>query len=155
MKKVTTICALMLLAAGCARQISSNVYSGHAVGEVSSTFAGTIIASRLVTVQDKEYLEENGLGVVGGGVGGAIAGSQIGKGRGNGVATIAGALVGATAGAFAEKALKEQNAMEYVVQLENGDTRTVVQGPDPQYGVGQRVWLMVSHQGRSRVTARN
>ncbi len=148
-------CVAALIAGGCARQISSNVYSGSAVGETSSTYPGVIISARQVTVEDKEYLEENPLGIIGGGVGGAYLGSKIGKGEGNTLATVGGAVAGAVAGAYAEKALKTQNAMEYVVALENGESKTVVQGPDPMMGVGQKVWLMVSHQGRSRVTPRS
>jgi outer membrane lipoprotein SlyB len=143
-----------VISSSCARQISSNVYSGAAVGETSTTYPGVIISARGVVVEDKEYLEQNGLGIIGGGVGGAYLGSKIGKGEGNTLATVGGALAGAAAGAFAEKALKSQNAMEYVVALENGESKTVVQGPEPTMGVGQKVWLMVSYQGRSRITPR-
>jgi outer membrane lipoprotein SlyB len=142
------------ISGGCARQISSNVYSASSVGETSTTYPGVIISARQVTVEDKEYLEQNGLGIIGGGIGGAYLGSKIGKGEGNTLATVGGALAGATAGAFAEKALKSQNAMEYVVALENGESKTVVQGPDPMMATGQKVWLMVSYQGRSRITPR-
>jgi outer membrane lipoprotein SlyB len=147
--------AIVGLSSGCARQISSNVYSGSAVGESSSTYPGVIIGARQVTVEDSEYLEQNALGVVGGGVGGAVLGSQFGKGKGNTLATVGGALAGAAAGAFAEKALKSQNAMEYIVALENGESKTVVQGVDPTMAVGQKVWLIVSYEGRSRVTPRS
>ena len=138
----------------CARQISPDVYAAGAVGETSETYPGVIIHARLVNVQDKERLQENGLGIIGGGVGGVLAGSQIGKGRGNDLAMIGGAIAGATLGALAEKSLKEQNGMEYVVQLENGSTRTVVQGPQPQLSVGQNVYMIVSHAGRSRIISR-
>jgi outer membrane lipoprotein SlyB len=154
---VTVVCfgiVAMVISGGCARQISSNVYSGAAVGETSTTYPGVIIGARQVTVEDKEYLGDNTLGILGGGAGGAYLGSKIGKGEGNTLATVGGAVVGAVAGAFAEKALKSQNAMEYVVALENGESKTVVQGPDPTMGVGQKVWLMVSYQGRSRLTPR-
>jgi len=144
----------LVLSSGCARQISSNVYSGASVGEVSTSSPGVVISARPVTVEDKEYLEENGLGIVGGGVGGALAGSQIGKGRGNTLATIGGGVAGAVAGAYAEKALKTQNAMEYIVSLESGEAKSVVQGMDPVFAVGQKVWVISSHQGRSRVIAR-
>jgi outer membrane lipoprotein SlyB len=143
------------ISGGCARQISSNVYSGDAVGETSSTYPGVVISARSVTVEDKEYLGDNALGIIGGGVGGAYLGSKIGKGEGNTLATVGGALAGAVGGAFAEKALKTQNAMEYVVALENGESKTVVQSPEPMMGVGQKVWLMVSYQGRSRITPRS
>lgn len=142
------------IAGGCARQISSDVYSASSIGETSSTYSGVIISARGVVVEDKEYLGDNGLGIVGGGVGGAVAGSQFGKGSGNTAATVGGAVVGAVAGAFAEKYLKKQNAMEYIVALENGESKTVVQGTDPALTVGQKVWLIVSYEGRSRVISR-
>ena len=154
MKRLVSLFSMAILLAvfssGCARQISSNVYSADSIGETSTTYPGVIISSRQVTVEDKEYLGDNPLGIIGGGVGGAYLGSKIGKGEGNTLATGA----GAAAGAFAEKALKSQNAMEYVIALENGESKTVVQGLEPSMGVGQKVWLMVSHQGRSRVTPR-
>jgi outer membrane lipoprotein SlyB len=146
--------ALFCMTTSCAREISSDVYAADHVGEASTTYAGTIIHSRQVNVQDQERLQDNTLGIVGGGVGGALAGSQIGKGSGNTLATIGGAVVGATAGAFAEKALKSQNGMEYVVQLENGQAMTVVQGPSPAFSVGQTVYVIVGQQGRSRIIAR-
>ena len=139
---------------GCARQISSNVYSAGSVGEASETYPGVIISARAVEVEDQEYLGDNTLGIIGGGVGGALIGSTIGKGGGNTLATVAGGLIGATGGAFAEKALKSQQGMEYVVTLDNGQSRTVVQGIDPQLSIGQNVFLMVSHHGRSRIVAR-
>lgn len=144
----------LFLSTGCARQISSDVYTASSVGEVSSSAPGVIISARQVTIEDKEYLEENGLGIIGGGVGGALVGSQIGKGRGNTLATIGGGVAGAVAGAFAEKALKTQNAMEYIISLESGETKSVVQGMDPVFAAGQKVWVIASHQGRSRVIAR-
>jgi outer membrane lipoprotein SlyB len=157
-KQIVTGALLALLVLGsltsCARQISSDVYAAGAVGETSETFPGVVIHARTIMVQDKEYLEQNGLGMIGGGVGGAIAGSQIGKGAGTDLAMIGGAIAGATLGAFAEKALKEQKGMEYVVQLENGSARTVVQGPNPQLSVGQNVYVIVSKEGRSRIIAR-
>ena len=156
MKHIITLFffAGLLIVSGCARQISSNVYSAGSVGEASETLTGIIISARTVEVQDQEYLGDNTLGIVGGGVGGALIGSTIGKGSGNTLATIAGGVLGATGGAFAEKALKSQQGIEYVVSLDNGQARTVVQGLDPQLSVGQNVYLIVSHQGRSRVIAR-
>jgi outer membrane lipoprotein SlyB len=139
---------------GCARQISSNVYSANAVGETSTTYPGVVISCRQVLVEDKEYLEQNGLGIIGGGVTGGYLGSKVGKGEGNMLATVGGAIVGATAGAYAEKMLKSQNAIEYVVALENGEAKTVTQGLDPSYSAGQKVWLIVSQRGRSRIVPR-
>ena len=157
MKRIFSVFVLLnvvITFAGCARQISSGVYSGAHVGESSATYSGVIVAARPVMIEDKEYLGENPLGIIGGGAAGAYAGSKVGKGEGNTLATVGGALAGAAAGAFAEKALKKQNGMEYIVSLENGESRTIVQGTDPVLGVGQNVWLIVGQKGRSRVTPR-
>lgn len=157
LSNITTItlftCAVMM-AQGCARQISPGTYAAGAVGETSRTYAGTVVHARPVLVEDKEYLEQNGLGLIGGGLGGAYVGSHFGKGQGKDLATIGGAIAGATAGAFAEKALKSQNGMEYIVALHNGESHTVVQGTDPVLGVGQDVYLIISNKGRSRVIPR-
>jgi len=154
MKKILLNLIITLpLLASCARTISSDIYSANHVGEASTTYKGVILSARHITVQEHERLEENGLGIVGGGIGGAMAGSGIGKGSGNAVATIGGAIIGATAGAFAEKALKTQSGTEYVVALDDGRAMTVVQAPEPSLQEGQRVFVLVSHSGRSRVIA--
>jgi outer membrane lipoprotein SlyB len=136
---------------GCAREISSNVYSDSHVGEASRTFRGVVVSVREIDVTNAEKLQENTAGIVAGGVGGGVLGHQFGKGRGNTAATAAGALLGAVAGAYAEKALSSQTAFEYIVELSTGEMRTVVQGKDTKYGPGQRVLLIVGQQGRSRI----
>lgn len=152
--KMIFVAAFITLCSSCARDISSDIYSADHVGEASTTYSGTIIHVRTVTVNDSERLQDNSMGIIGGGLGGAYAGSHIGKGDGNTLAIIGGALAGATAGAFAEKALKTQQGVEYVVQLDNGQSMTVVQGPTPAFTTSQPVYVIVGQQGRSRVIAR-
>lgn len=144
--------ALLVLSA-CARNISPDVYKASHVGEASNTYAGVIVNARQVLVEEEEYLEKNGLGVAGGGVLGGVLGNQIGGGSGRTIATVGGALAGATAGAYAEKELKKQSAIEYVVKLDNGQLMTIVQGISPVYNTGQRVYVMKSYQGRSRIVS--
>ncbi len=141
----------LLLLSGCARQISPGVYHGAQIGEVSKTLSAVIVSARSVMVQEDEFLEDNATGGVLGGVAGGAIGSNLGKGKGRAVGTVAGALVGAIGGAFAERELKKQQAMEYVVQLSNGEMRTIVQGPNPTLYVGQKVFLMYGQKGRSRI----
>jgi outer membrane lipoprotein SlyB len=153
--KIIAFCATALLLSGCAREISPNVYSEAHVGEASQTFQGTILTVRQVQVQGHEKLEGNQLGMAAGALAGGVAGYQFGKGKGNVAATAGGAILGATAGAFAQKALETQDALEYTVQLSNGEMRTVVQGLQPAYGAGQRVLLIVGRSGRSRIVPFN
>jgi outer membrane lipoprotein SlyB len=159
-KAIALLVALPMALGGCAKQLSSSVYTGASAGEVSETYRGIVVSVKQVRIQDKDYLEQNNLGTGVGGLAGAAIGSGVGKGKGNNAAVIGGAIIGAVAGAFAEKALKEQDALEIVVELENGDIRTVVQGTDVALSPGQKVYLMVSSRtkhgsvGRSRVVPR-
>jgi outer membrane lipoprotein SlyB len=143
--------SVCVLGSGCAREISSNVYSEAHVGEASKTFFGTVVNVRNVTVQGKEKLDENTTGMAMGAIAGGVAGTQFGGGYGQIATTVGGALLGATAGAFAQKALETQDALEYTVELHNGEIRSIVQGPENPLRVGQPALIMVSRDGRSRV----
>ena len=140
---------------GCARTIDSNVYSEASVGEASFTYQGAIISVRKVQVHGAERLEDNKTGMAIGGVGGAIAGSTMGRGAGNVGATVGLGILGATVGSLIEKKLKQQDAIEYAVKLTNGQLMTIVQGLDTIFSVGQNVFVIVSHDGRSRIVADN
>lgn len=149
MKQFILLFIGVLLFTSCARQISTDVYASRQVGEASFTYSGVIKNLRVVVVEQGENLEDNGLGIAGGGIAGGVAGSAVGKG--NFFPTAAGAVVGAVAGAFVEKKLKQQNALEYVVELDNGSLMTIVQGQDQAFTVGQPVYVLVSQGGRSRI----
>jgi outer membrane lipoprotein SlyB len=106
---------------------------------------------RNVNVSEKERLQDNTAGAGIGALVGGVAGLGIGKGYGKLAATAGGALLGGVGGALAQQALGQQQGIEYIVKLTNGQIMTVVQGPDNPMAVGQRVIVAVSHDGRSRV----
>ena len=137
----------------CARNISSETYAAVQVGEAAMTYTGVIKNVREVVVQHGEELGDNGLGIAGGGIAGGTIASAAGKGHW--APTAIGAVGGAIAGAFLEKKLKQQKALEYVVQLDNGDLMTVVQGLDQSFYISQPVFVIVSPYGRSRITPQN
>lgn len=149
MGKIILLAISAMLCASCARQISSDVYASRQIGEVSTTYIGVIKNVREVCVEQGEQLEDNGLGIAGGGVAGGVLGNTLG--RGNLFPTAAGALAGAVAGSFIEKKLKQQSALEYIILLDNGSLMTVVQGTDQVFNIGQPVYVMVSQSGRSRL----
>lgn len=150
--KVLLASALIVNLSGCARNISSGTYASAHVGEAVETHQGVIVARRQVMVQEGEKLQDNTLGLIGGGVAGGVLGSMVGGGRGRVLTTVGGAAAGALAGAYAQKELSKQNAWEYTVKLDNGSMRTVVQGLDTSLSIGQRVLIQISHRGRSRIT---
>jgi outer membrane lipoprotein SlyB len=134
--------------------MSPDVYDAENVGQTQATYAATVVSIRLVTVQDGDRLQDNTLGGVGGGVAGALLGSGVGHGMGTVAAEIGGAIVGATAGAFAEKELKTEQGAEYIVELENGELKTIVQSVEPHFEKGDKVWLLEARHGRSRIIQR-
>ena len=151
MKQMILMVLFGLALTSCARDISTDVYASRQVGEVSTTYEGVVRSVRPVTVEQAEQLENNKLGITGGGLAGGMIGSAVGKG--NLAPAAIGALAGAVAGSFAEKKLKSQTALEYTVQLGDGSLLTVVQGQDQTFGVGQPVFVIASPCGRSRIVS--
>lgn len=150
-KHLIVLFAGALLLTSCARQISPDVYVARQVGEVSRTYPGVVRNVREVCMEHGERLGDNEVGAIGGGVTGGVIGGAIGKG--NLLSAAAGVAVGAVTGSLIERNLNKQSALEYIVQLDNGDTVTVVQGKDHFFNVGQPVYLIASPNGRSRLIA--
>lgn len=150
---LTVFAALIavLALASCARQISPGVYEGGHVGSIAETRTGTVQSARVVIVQEDELLQDNVLGGAVGGAVGGLAGSAFGKGWGRTASTAGGALAGATLGALAQRTAQRQQAMEYIVRLDDGGLVTVVQGLQPQIPVGRRVYVQYGARGQSRV----
>lgn len=150
MKIIILLMIGSVLLTSCAREISSDVYASGNVGDISTTYTGVIKNVRQVMVQHGEQLEDNGLGIAGGGIAGGAVGNAVG--RGGFLPTAAGAIAGAVAGSLVEKKLKQQTALEYIVQLDNGNLLTIVQGQDQVFSIGQPVYVLVNQWGRSRIT---
>jgi outer membrane lipoprotein SlyB len=153
--RILTIIAVLgaasMALASCARQISPGVYEGAHVGSVAETYTGTVQSARVVMVQEDELLQDNTLGAGIGGLAGGLAGREVGEGWGKVAATAGGALAGAAVGALAQRGLQRQQAMEYIVSMDDGSLITVVQGTQPQIPVGRRVYVQVGSGGQSRV----
>ncbi len=145
---LSTLCVLI---SGCAKDLSSDSYSSSQAGEIAATYRGKVLSVRKIMVENGDSLGSNIVGAGLGAVGGGVLGSMIGQGKGRLLATAAGAAVGGVGGAMAEKKLKQQEALEYIIQLDNGNTVTLVQGLSPYLSVGTRVFVHSSNNGRSRV----
>lgn len=125
LKLVTLALVSTLLVTGCARNMASNVYTSDA--PVGKVLEGTVISSRPVTIKNSDKLENNGLGMLGGGILGGVAGSGIGNGTGQGIATVGAAIAGAAIGSVVQDQLGKSNGMEYIVRL---DAKYVKKGKD-------------------------
>lgn len=135
---------LTLLLSSCASNISPKTYSVGSVGQVNRTISATVISVREVDISGTRGL--------GGGVGaaaGGIAGSNMGSsGRDNMIGAIAGAVVGGLAGAAIEEKATQQKGLEYVVETENGNLMTIVQGANVIFNEGQKVLVLYGSPSR-------
>lgn len=178
MKKISLLILIVLLTSivsGCARDLSSNVYSSGST--LSLTLDGKVVAVRQVTVKENDKLGNNSGGMLAGGVAGGVLGSTVGSGNGQTVAVVGGALAGAALGAVVEDKLGTAKGYEYVVKVDTsklksnyyeGNTAmrnaissattsgvvTIVQGTDTVLSVGQKVYVIFSDD-RTRVVAAN
>jgi len=145
LKRLFVYSAAIVAIAGCASNISPRTYSVGSVGQVNRTVSATVISAREVDVA--------GTTGVGGGAGtaaGAVVGSSAGgnNSRGNIVGAIGGAVVGGLAGAAIEANATKQKGMEYVVETENGNLMTIVQGTDTVFTEGQKVLVLYGSPSR-------
>lgn len=144
MKALTILVAIIALA-GCANNTSPNTYSVGSVGQVNRSISATVISVREVNVA--------GTTSVGGAAGtgaGAVLGSSVGgnDGRSNVVGAIGGAIIGGIAGSAIEANATKQKALEYVVETENGNLMTIVQGNQTVFSEGQKVLVLYGSPSR-------
>ncbi len=178
MKKLSLLVSIIILSVfvnGCARDLSSNVYSSGST--LSLTLDGKVVAVRQVTVKNNDKLGDNTGGIVAGGLGGAAVGSTVGGGNGQTVGVVGGALAGAAIGALAEGQLGKAQGYEYIVKVDTSKLKsnyyegnaamrnaissattsgivTIVQGTDTVLTVGQKVYVIFSDD-RTRIVAAN
>jgi outer membrane lipoprotein SlyB len=117
-----------LLVAGCARS-SSSTYEAVDVGRTIETAQGAIVASRPVQIKG----EPGKAGpVAGAAIGGAGTGLAMGGASGSGWAAILGAVIGAGIGYVAEQQMSNREGIEYIVQMDDGRTVTIVQNREEE-----------------------
>lgn len=105
----------MLLTA-CARDMGATVVTSGAVS--GKVLEGVIVSATPVTIQESDKLQDNTMGMIGGGVLGAVAGNAVGKGTGNALATVGAGMAGAALGSMAQKHLGKSQGMQYIVRLD-------------------------------------
>lgn len=145
MRRILLVGIAVLAISGCARDISPKTYSVGSVGQVNRTIPAIVISSRLVDIAGTA-----GVGSTAGAAAGAVIGSGAGgnDARSNIVGAIGGALVGGLAGATAESNATKQQGMEYVVETDNGNLMTIVQGMDAVFSEGQKVLVLYGSPSR-------
>ncbi len=166
MKKVLpSLLIMMLFVSGCARDLSSNVYTSDST--LSLTLEGKVLSSRSIIIKENDKLAANSGGMLAGGLAGGAAGSTVGGGNGKAAAMVGGVIAGALIGAVAEGALSEQDGIEYIIKVNTSNLKsdyyegtgamrqaissattsglvTIVQGKADPLAKGQKVYVIFS-----------
>ncbi len=146
MNRVLMVALCVVALAGCKERPGQNTYRAGEVGSSRAVEFGTVLNVRQVNVTG----ENSGTGTLLGGGLGAAGGSYVGKGDGNAWATAGAAIVGAVAGHYAEQEMNDRQGLEYVVNLQSGETKTIVQeiiAGDVVFKAGDKVMLQYCDAG--------
>jgi len=143
----STALASMLVLAACSTT-SPDVVSRNEAQRLSTVIDAVVLSTRPVVVEG----QQSGIGAAAGGVAGGVAGSSVGGRREAAVVGILGAVVGGVIGNAVERSTTREDAVEILVQLKNGDRRSVVQAKAAEtFNPGDAV-ILVTTGGRVRVT---
>ena len=109
-----------LLLVGCGHP-SGSTYQAGDVGRTIETAQGSVVSSRVVKIAG----DPNLVGPAAGGALGA-AGSALAF-QGSGLVAVIGGVLGAGAGYLAQRQMNNRGGIEYVLQMDDGRTVTLVQ----------------------------
>lgn len=147
MNKLLVAAATLTLLAGCTTT-SPDVISRNDAQRMSTVVDAVVLSTRPVVVDGTQ----SGIGAAVGSVAGGVAGSSVGGSREAIVVGVLGAVVGGVIGNAVERNTTREDAVEILVQLKNGERRSVVQAKAGEtLAVGDAV-ILVTTGGKVRVT---
>lgn len=144
---LTVLMVLSATLAGCSTT-SPDVIRREDANRMSTVQDGTVLSVRTVKVEG----QQSGLGGASGGVVGAIAGSSVGGRREGAVGSVLGAVAGAVVGNTLERMGTSEEALEILIQLRNGERRSVVQAKGQENLQPGDAVTITSTGGKVRVT---
>jgi outer membrane lipoprotein SlyB len=137
----------LLMVAACTTT-NPDVVSRDEAQRLSTVIDAVVLTTRPVVVDGTQ----SGIGGAAGGIVGGIAGSGVGGQRESAAVAVIGAVVGGVIGNAAERAATREDAIEILVQLKNGDRRSVVQAKAAEtFETGDAV-IIVTTGSKVRVT---
>lgn len=147
-KLITSLSVAAALVLSACSTTSPDIVQRGDAQRLSQVQDATVLNVRPVTVDGSQ----SGVGGVAGGVTGAIAGSTVGGRREGQVAGVLGAVAGAVIGNAIERSATREDALEIIVQLRNGERRSVIQAKGAEtFNNGDAV-ILVTTGGKTRVT---
>ncbi len=126
-----------------------DVISRNEAQRMASVQDATVLTIRPVTIDGSQ----SGAGGVAGAIAGGVAGSNVGGSgtRTSALVGLAGAIAGSVIGNSVERAATSEQAVEIIVQMKNGDRRSIVQGQGSEaFAPGDPV-IVVTSGGKVRV----
>ncbi len=142
------LAAMALLTLTACATSSPDVVSRNDTQRMATVIDAVVLNTRPVTVDGSQ----SGIGAATGGAIGGIAGSSVGGSRESLVIGVIGAVIGGVIGNATERAATREDGVEILVQLRNGDRRSVVQARAAEtFNAGDPV-ILVTTGGRVRVT---
>jgi outer membrane lipoprotein SlyB len=142
------IAACVLAALAACTTTSPDVINRNDAQRLSTVQDGVILSLRPVVVEGSQ----SGIGGVAGGVVGGMAGGSVGGRRDSVVGGVIGAVVGGVVGNAVERFGTREEAVEILIQMKNGERRSVVQAKAGEtLNPGDSV-ILVSTGGKVRVT---
>lgn len=144
-----TLCALLLAAAlaGCSTTSPDVIQRGDAQ-RLSSVQDAVVLSVRPVVVDGSQ----SGVGAAAGAVAGGVAGATVGHGATSTVVGVLAGVAGGVIGNTVERKATTEQAVEFILQMSNGERRAIVQAQGSEViGPGDRV-VLVSSGSTTRVT---
>jgi outer membrane lipoprotein SlyB len=148
LKQIIVAASVAALGALSACQTANpDIVSRNDAQRMSSVQDGTILSIRPVTIDGSQ----SGGGGAAGAIAGGVAGSNVGGQRGSVLVGLAGAIAGGVIGNAAERAATKEDGVEILVQLKNGERRSIIQGKGAEVLAAGDPVIMVTTGGKVRV----
>lgn len=146
MNKLLIVAAVAAALSACATS-SPDVVSRNEAQRLSQVQDATVLSVRPVVIDGSQ----SGAGAVTGGVVGGVAGASVGGHREAVAVGVLAAVAGAVVGNAVERAGTREEALEILVQLRNGERRSIVQGKGSENLQPGEPVILVSSNGKTRV----
>ena len=147
MKKTLVPLALAALLAACSTT-SPDVVSPNEAQRLAQVQDAVVLNVRPVTVEGSQ----SGGGALTGAAIGGLAGSSRSSGKESAIIGIVGAVAGAVVGNAVERGATREDAVEVLVQLKNGERRSIVQAKGGETLAAGDAVILVTSNGKTRVT---